>query len=259
MAKKFEYGEKESKHTERAYLAPEVVRQRLRTVEMLGPQDGEHILDVGCGPGLLVHDLAVSVGAEGRVLGVDNSTAMLELAARRCESLSQVELVEADATSLPSGATAFDAATCVQVLLYVEDPGVALAEIHRALKPGGRAVFMETDWHGMVVSSSDQALTARMTAAWDRKVPSPNLPTRLTPILHRGEKKPVDAEEERIVGVLTFQFVHPFPAFGLADRALVAGQPGEIRQHTPGIAFAPEGRAQDGKRLDTNGTEAMLA
>ena len=36
MGSKFEYGEKESRHTERAYLAPEVVRQRMRTLEMLG-------------------------------------------------------------------------------------------------------------------------------------------------------------------------------------------------------------------------------
>lgn len=184
MTSKFEYGEKESKHTERAYLAPEVVRQRMRTLGLLAPQNGEHIVDIGCGPGLLTHDLAVEVGAAGRVLGVDNSPAMLELAARRCESLSQVELMETDAASLPGDAV-FDAATCLQVLLYVEDPGAALAEIYRVLKPGGRVVIMETDWHGMVLSSSDQALTARMTAAWDYKVPSPNLPTRLAPLLRR--------------------------------------------------------------------------
>ncbi|MDH3452585.1 MAG: methyltransferase domain-containing protein, partial [Gammaproteobacteria bacterium] len=194
MANKFEYGEKESKHTERAYLAPEVVRQRMRTLEILGPQSGEHIIDVGCGPGLLVHDLAIEVGPRGRIVGVDNSVAMLGLAERRCEDIPQVELVEAEAASLPADAATFDAAACVQVLLYLDDTNKALAEIHRVLKPGGRVVLVETDWRGMVLSSADQALTVKMTAAWDRKVPSPNLPVRLAPLLRQHGFRAIGVE-----------------------------------------------------------------
>ena len=51
MASKREYNEEESKRTEQAYLSPEIVRQRARTFEVINPQSGEQIVDIGCGPG----------------------------------------------------------------------------------------------------------------------------------------------------------------------------------------------------------------
>jgi len=50
MASKIEFDEKESKDIERVYLAPEVVRQRLRTLDVISPRTGERIIEVGCGP-----------------------------------------------------------------------------------------------------------------------------------------------------------------------------------------------------------------
>lgn len=228
MAAKFEYGEKESRHTERVYLAPEVVRQRMRTLEVLFPQIGEHVIDVGCGPGLLVHDLAIEVGPQGHVLGVDTSAPMLKLARRRCADLPQVELVESDATDLLADAAAFDAAACVQVLLYIEDPDQVLAEIHRVLKPGGRVLLMETDWRGMVVSSEDQALTAKMVAAWDRKVPSPNLPVRLGMLLRSHGFKAVAVEAFPILSTVYRR--DGYSVGMLAQFAKLAGEDGTVSE-----------------------------
>lgn len=185
MASKFEFNEEESKRTERAYLAPEVVRQRMRTLEVLSPRPGEWVIDVGCGPGLLVHELAVEIGPKGRVIGVDTSLPMLQLADRRCADLPQVELVESDAANLVADDGTFDALACIQVLLYIEDIGEMLREMHRVLKSGGRVAIMETDWRGAVLNSSDPTLTAKMMAAWDQTVPSPNLPVRLGPLLRQ--------------------------------------------------------------------------
>jgi len=185
MASKFEYDEKESKETERAYLAPEVVRQRMRTLEVLSPRVGECVIDVGCGPGLLVHDLAVEVGPEGRVVGVDTSLPMLQLAERRCSGLPHMKLVEGNAENLAADDATFDAVACIQVLLYIADVQNVLKEIHRVLKPGGRVVIMETDWRGAVLNSTDPTLTNKMIALWDQAVPSPNLPARLGPLLRQ--------------------------------------------------------------------------
>ena len=185
MASKIEYDEKESKDTERVYLAPEIVRQRMRTLEVLSPRTGERIIEVGCGPGLLVHDLATEVGAEGRVVGVDTSLPMLQLAERRCADLPQVELVEGDATNLAADDATFDAVACIQVLLYIADVDRVLDEMRRVLKPGGRIVIMETDWRGAVLNSTTSALTDKMMAGWDQSVPSPNLPVRLGPLLRQ--------------------------------------------------------------------------
>ena len=89
-----EYDEKAARATERGYLSPEIVRQRLRTLQVLALRAGEHVLDVGCGPGLLAHDMALQVGTSGWVTGIDKSEAMLKLARQRCAHLSQVELTQ---------------------------------------------------------------------------------------------------------------------------------------------------------------------
>jgi arsenite methyltransferase len=123
---------------ERSYSSPEIAHQRFETLRALNAGAGERILDAGCGPGLLTAALAMQVGETGRVLGVDRDPEMLAVAAERCRSLPAVELREADITRLDAGDGAFDAASCTQVLLYVEDVPAMLAAFRRMLRPGGR-------------------------------------------------------------------------------------------------------------------------
>lgn len=177
------YDEAEARRIDRAYLTPDIIRQRMRTLEVLQLGPGEAVLDVGCGTGLLTHEMAALAGPAGRVVGVDASPDMLAWARRRCAHLPQIDLAEAGAEALPEADASFDAAACVQVLLYVPEVLAALAEIHRVLKPGGRVVIVETDWRGTVLGSADDALTRRVLAGWDAAVPSPNLPVRLIPLL----------------------------------------------------------------------------
>jgi arsenite methyltransferase len=73
----------------------------------------------------------------------------------------------------------FDAALCVQVLEYVPDPTVALAEMHRALRPGGRVVVWDVDWATVSLHSLDPALTERVLRAWDEHLAHPSLPRTL--------------------------------------------------------------------------------
>jgi ubiquinone/menaquinone biosynthesis C-methylase UbiE len=167
------YNEEESKRTEQAYLSPEIERQRQRTIEVIDPQPGEKIVDVGCGPGLLAHELAPAVGDTGRIIGADSSAAMLELAKKRCAHLPNIEFVECDATDLEVDEASADLVTCTQVLLYVTDVEKALEEMFRILKPGGRVIIMETDWRGTVLHSYYEDLTEKIIEAWDRAVPSP--------------------------------------------------------------------------------------
>ena len=151
--------------------------------EALGAAPGERILDVGCGPGFYCAELAEEVEPSGSVVGVDSSPAMLELAARRCAGLEGVELRPADAVSLPVDDASFDAALCVQVLEYVPDPTVALAEMRRALRPGGRVVVWDIDWATVSMHALDSALTERVLRAWDQHLAHPSLPRTLGPQL----------------------------------------------------------------------------
>jgi len=168
---------------DRGYLTPEIVNQRIRTLDALALRAGERVLDVGCGSGLLAHDMALQVGLEGQVVGIDLSADMLDLGRERCAGMDQVDLRQGKIPGLPVEDGDFDAAACTQLLLFVADVDAALADIHRALKPGGRLAVIETDWRGAVVNSADPELTRRMFAAWDAKAASPNLPGRLSPML----------------------------------------------------------------------------
>ena len=157
-------------------------QERRRTVrETLGAQPGERVLDVGCGPGFYCAELAEEVGPEGSVVGVDPSPAMLELAGRRCAELGNVELRAGDADRAGRADADFDAAICVQVLEYVAETRGGLAELHRALKPGGRVLVWDIDW--ATFSMQDDELTRRVQTAWDEHLTHRSLPRTLAPSL----------------------------------------------------------------------------
>lgn len=177
------YDDKEARATDRAYLTPDIVRQRMATLDALQLRAGEKVLDVGCGTGLLAYDLGQLTGPKGEVLGIDLSDDMLRYATERCEEQPQVRFAQGDCTALAAPAEHFDAVVCTQVLLYVEDVDAALAEFRRVLKPGGRLAVLETDWRGAVLSSSDDALTRRILTAWELAMASPNLPPSMIPRL----------------------------------------------------------------------------
>jgi trans-aconitate methyltransferase len=102
-------------------------------VELLAPQSGERILDLGCGTGHLTAQIAAA-GAE--VVGVDKSADMLEEARKNYPAL---RFEQADATDF-SFAEPFDAVFSNAVLHWIREPERAIACISRALKPGGRFV-----------------------------------------------------------------------------------------------------------------------
>jgi ubiquinone/menaquinone biosynthesis C-methylase UbiE len=104
---------------------------------------GEHVLDVACGTGLVTFGAAGAVGPRGRVLATDISDSMVghvaaEAARRGC---THVEARRLDAEHLDLDDGSFDAVLCALGLMYVPEPGAALGEARRVLRPGGRAVM----------------------------------------------------------------------------------------------------------------------
>jgi ubiquinone/menaquinone biosynthesis C-methylase UbiE len=180
------FDEAAAKALEAIYLTPDVVAQRARVLEMLVPKPGEHILDIGVGPGLLAYDLARLVGDKGRVVGLDNAAAMVNLARKRLADLKCAECVEGQATELSFPDASFDAVVSTQVYEYVADMPRALGELHRVLKPGGRALILDTDWRSIVWHSSDNTRMDRMLAVWDDHLANPHLPATLGPLMQRA-------------------------------------------------------------------------
>jgi arsenite methyltransferase len=175
------FDEKLAEQMEVVYRSRDVLRRRRLVYEALGAQPGERILDVGCGPGFYASELLDQVGPEGSVVGLDSSPAMLAVAAHRTEGRRGVEFHQADATALPVEDATFDRAVCVQVLEYVSDVESGLREIHRALRPGGRAVIWDVDWATLSWHSHDPARMERALRAWDQHLADPTLPRTLAP------------------------------------------------------------------------------
>lgn len=174
-----EFDHEQAQKIEALYRIADAARRRRIVRDALTAAPRERIVDVGCGPGFYCAELAVEVGPAGSVLGVDTSPPMLELAALRCASHTNVELRAGDAASLPIDDASFDAALCVQVLEYVPDPTAALAEMHRALRPGGRILVWDIDWATVSLHAEDPARTERVLSAWDEHVLHPSLPRTL--------------------------------------------------------------------------------
>lgn len=98
------------------------------------------VADLGCGTGALALALAPNVR---RVIGVDQSAAMLKAARARTAGCDNVELRRGSLEAVPVHDASCDAALLVLALSYVREPGRVLAEMARILRPGGRAVVLD--------------------------------------------------------------------------------------------------------------------
>jgi demethylmenaquinone methyltransferase/2-methoxy-6-polyprenyl-1,4-benzoquinol methylase len=113
---------------------------RRRAARATRLQPGGSALDVACGSGKLTAELAGIAGGKGRVVGLDFSPQMLEVARRDHPG---IEFLEGDALNLPFGDGSFDASTIAFGLRNLADPVRGLREMQRVVKPGGRSVVLE--------------------------------------------------------------------------------------------------------------------
>ncbi|MEQ8267241.1 MAG: methyltransferase domain-containing protein, partial [Parvibaculum sp.] len=181
-----EFDDSAARTLEAMYLTPDVVGQRAKVIEMLAPAPGEHVLDIGTGPGLLAYDLARMVGESGRLVGLDAAPSMLKVARTRLAAMPQAECMEGDAADLTFPDASFDIAVSTQVHEYVADMEKAVKELHRVLKPGGRALILDTDWRSIVWHSSDKARMERVLLCWDDHLADPHLPATLGARMRRA-------------------------------------------------------------------------
>ncbi|MEU2062355.1 class I SAM-dependent methyltransferase [Streptomyces sp. NPDC013455] len=105
--------------------------------------DTDTVLDVGCGAGRTTR-LAARRAARGRALGLDLSNPMLGRARESAvrEGVANVAFVQGDAEVHPLDSEAFDAVISRYGMTFFTDPVAAFANLHRALRPGGRLAFV---------------------------------------------------------------------------------------------------------------------
>jgi SAM-dependent methyltransferase len=122
---------------------PIITRGRLR--EVLRPEPGERILEIGPGTGYYTLEIAEWVGPEGTVEIFDLQQEFLDHVGRRAaeRGLANVRPTQGDATALPYEDDSVDAVVLTAVLGEIPDPVAALREAARVLRPNGRLVVGE--------------------------------------------------------------------------------------------------------------------
>ena len=145
---------------------PEGTARRLAVFETLAVETGQAVLDLGCGGGHLIREIALAVGASGRAVGLDVSGDQLNAASELCKGLTQVELVEGSATDMSFAGETFDSIASIQMLEYIADVDLALTEARRVLKPGGKAAFVSVLWDHWNFHGADPDLNDQMLRVW---------------------------------------------------------------------------------------------
>lgn len=174
-----EFTEEAARQLEAIYMTPDVIAQRSETLKHLQLIEGEHVMDIGCGPGFLCEEIAEIVGSSGRTLGLDISTDLVARAERR-NNRSWLSYRVGDATALNEPDDTFDVAACTQVAEYIPDVNKVISETYRVLKAGGRAVFVATDWDAVIWHSDVPARMSAVMKCWEAHCAHPRLPRSIS-------------------------------------------------------------------------------
>ncbi|CAN5361283.1 methyltransferase domain-containing protein [soil metagenome] len=113
------------------------------TLALAAPRRGETIVDIGCGSGTTVLNLAAQAGPGGHVLGVDISEHSVRCARERIAAADcpQAEVLLADASAHDYAPNTFDLAFSRFGVMFFADPTASFANLRKAMKPGGRLAF----------------------------------------------------------------------------------------------------------------------
>ena len=136
-------------------------RLRLRFLRAIPVRRRDTVLEVGCGTGVILRDLATLVGRGGRLAGIDASRTVLATARRLCRGTG-ISVRHADGTKLPFAGDGFDVTLAITVLLHVADPLAVVAEMTRVTRPGGRVAVQDQDFGVIAAAHPDRALTDRI-------------------------------------------------------------------------------------------------
>lgn len=166
-----------------------------------GVHGARTIVDIGCGIGTHVRLLAAEAGPEALVVGIDASAVLLQQARQRTPGRAGFAL--GDAHRLPLASGAFELAWVERALVHFANPVQALREIHRVLRPGGRAILTEADYSGVLLDCEDESLWLELKTRWLSNLKHPKIGRQLAKLLHRAgfESSQLDLELRRFANL----------------------------------------------------------
>ena len=161
---------------ETIYATPDVNATRIAVFRAAAPRLGQKGVDVGCGPGYLTRELAIAVGRDGEVVGHrrERSDARSRQSSLRRSRSGQAGKRRCAQVANRKREPRFR--LWAPGLLLHQELDEALDDLRRCLKPGGRAVILDTDFSGVVWESSNRERMHKVMRAFDEHAAWPDLP-----------------------------------------------------------------------------------
>ena len=135
-------------------------------------QFGETVVDVGSGTGTMLRELGTLVGPGGRAVGVEPNPRLRAVATERATASANISVIDGLAGTLPFDDESVDLVWCERVLQHLTDPQGAFTEFARVLRPGGRAVVLDSDHASRVISDIDFEVEAKILDAFIQVMPN---------------------------------------------------------------------------------------
>ncbi|WP_367048615.1 methyltransferase domain-containing protein [Streptomyces sp. Je 1-332] len=167
---------------------PDAALLRARSYELLSLAPSTTVVDVGCGAGRAVAEMA----AHGvHAVGVEPDPEMLTAARQRWPA---GDFRQAEAEALPFADKSVHGYRADKVLHLLREPGHAVEEARRVLCPGGGIVLVGQDWDAIMIDSDDAALTRRIVQARADLLATPRAGRQYRRMLLDGGFKDVSVE-----------------------------------------------------------------
>lgn len=135
-----------SAYLEKSTANPQIREYKAKSYDRLGLSMGDRVLDAGCGLGDDVLALAERVGPIGEAIGLDHSESLIREARRKGAEVPGASFVVGDIYEMEFATGSFDASRADRILQHLERPQVALEELVRVTRDGGRVSAIDPDW-----------------------------------------------------------------------------------------------------------------
>ena len=241
-------------HRKRPRIAPVAGR----VVSHAALTEGEQVLDVGTGTGIVLELASPLIGQSGHVVGIDISPEMLAYAQTQLtiNGLNNVSLREGGAESIPADDNSFDVVLASLSFMYVVDRAATAKEIARVLRPGGRLV-------GSVWTGPDQCDLVRFQQIAGRFAAAPPVPgvgpgalADPAPFLQQLADSGIDAHAEtEILGFDIDSFAMTWDVFAAVTTASLSPERQQEAREAVFSEMWPDG---EGPRHFRNGTQFII-
>ena len=203
---------------------PSIQRLRAWALERAAVRPGERAVDVGSGTGTMARRLAAAVGPGGEAVGVEPNGMLRGVAEERAAAEgSAAVFCQGLATGIPLPDASADVVWCERVLQHLPDPQAAIGEMTRVLRPGGRALLLDSDHGSRVDSDIEPRVAHAISAAFMGQLANP-VAARHVPRQAMAAGLEVDADVGSSALVFPQAMLHESPLLRLAaDQAVADG------------------------------------